>query len=101
MSQVLSSNAIFASPPPLNLSTHRAEPIEVYFSLPNCLKLGVSEGRLDGLARHDLHGSAISFELSFSDLFDLFRFVSQIILQIYVGKIKRPGRAHFGFHTST
>ena len=29
-----------------------------------------------GLARHDLHGSAISFELSFSDLFDLFRFVS-------------------------
>ena len=25
-----------------------------------------------GLDRHDLHGSAISFELSFSDLFVLF-----------------------------
>ena len=29
-----------------------------------------------GLARHDLHGSAISFELSFSDLFVSFCFVS-------------------------
>ena len=28
-----------------------------------------------GLDRHDLHGSAISFELSFSDLFVLFCFV--------------------------
>ena len=50
LSQALSSNAIFASPPPLNLSTHRTEPIEVYFSLPTCLKLGVSEGRLDGFS---------------------------------------------------
>ena len=25
-----------------------------------------------GLARHDLHGSGISFELSFSDLFAIF-----------------------------
>ena len=51
-----------ASLPPPNLSTHRTEPVRVYFSLPTCLKLGVSEGRLDG----------ISFELSFSDLFVLF-----------------------------
>ena len=29
-----------------------------------------------GLDRHDLHGGAISFELSFSDLFVLFCFVS-------------------------
>ena len=29
-----------------------------------------------GLDGHDLHGSAISFELSFSDLFVLFCFVS-------------------------
>ena len=28
-----------------------------------------------GLHRHDLHGGAISFELSFSDLFALFCFV--------------------------
>ena len=28
-----------------------------------------------GLDRHDLHGSAISFELNFSDLFVLFYFV--------------------------
>ena len=27
-----------------------------------------------GLARHDLHGSGISFELSFSDLFGFFLF---------------------------
>ena len=63
-------------PPPLNLSTHRTKPIEIYFSLPNCLKPGVPEGRLDGFGRHDLQGSAISFELSFSDLFVLFCFVS-------------------------
>ena len=48
LSQALSSNAFFASPPPLNLSTHRTEPIGVYFSLPTCLILGVSEGRFDG-----------------------------------------------------
>ena len=40
----------FASPPPPNLSTHRTEPIGVYFSLPNCLKPGVSEDRLDGFS---------------------------------------------------
>ena len=39
---------LFRLTPPLNLSTHRAEPRGVYFSLPNCLKPGVSEGRLDG-----------------------------------------------------
>ena len=53
------------------------------------------------LARHDLHGSAISFELNFSDLFVSFCFVSKIIHQSYVGKIKRSDRADFGFHTST
>ena len=39
-----------------------------------------------GLARHDLHGSVISFELSFSDLFDLFRFVS------YPSKLRRENK---------
>ena len=34
-----------------------------------------------GLDRHDLHGSVISFELSFSDLFVLFCFIS-CVLQI-------------------
>ena len=29
------------------------------------MKLGVSESRLDGLDRHDLHSSGISFKLSF------------------------------------
>ena len=62
---VLSSNAFFASPPPPNLSTHRSEPIGVYFSLPTFFNLGVSKSRLDGLDSHDLHGSGISFELSF------------------------------------
>ena len=54
-----------------------------------------------GLDRHDLHGNAISFEFSFSDLFVLFCFVFQIILQSYVGKIKRSDRADCGFHIST
>ena len=39
-----------------------------------------------GLDRHDLHGSVISFELSFSDLFVLFCFIScvlQISRQLY------------------
>ena len=62
-----------ASLPPLNLSTHRTEPVRVYFSLPPCLKLGVSEGRLDG----------ISFELSFSDLFVLF---SKLFFKVTSGK---------------
>ena len=65
----LSSNALFASPPPPNLSTHRIEPMRVHSSLPTCLKLGVSESRLDGLGRLDLHGSGISSELSFSVFF--------------------------------
>ena len=38
---LLSGGGLFVSPPPLNLYTHRTEPIEVYFSLPTCLKLGV------------------------------------------------------------
>ena len=62
-----------ASLPRLNLSTHRTEPVRVYFSLPTCLKLGVSEGRLDG----------ISFELSFSDLFVLF---SKLFFKVTSGK---------------
>ena len=55
----------FASPLPPNLSTHRTEPTGVHFSLSTCLKLGVSESRLDGLDRHDLHSSGISFKLRF------------------------------------
>ena len=62
-----------ASLPRLSLSTHRTEPVRVYFSLPTCLKLGVSEGRLDG----------ISFELSFSDLFVLF---SKLFFKVTSGK---------------
>ena len=49
------------------------KPIGVYFSLPTCLKLGVSEGRLDGF----------SFELSFSDLFVLF---SKLTFKVTSGK---------------
>ena len=55
----------FCLTPPPNLSTHRTEPTGVHFSLSTCLKLGVSESRLDGLDRHDLHSSGISFKLSF------------------------------------
>ena len=68
---VLSSSAFFASPPPPNLSTHRSEPIGVYFSLPTFFNLGVSKSRLDGLDSHDLHGSGISFELSFFSFLSL------------------------------
>ena len=39
-----------------------------------------------GLDRHDLHGSAISFELSFSDLFVLFCF------QNYPSKLRRENK---------
>ena len=53
-----------------------------------------------GLDRHDLHGSGISFELSFSDLLVLFCFFL-IILQSYVGKIKRSDRADSGSQIST
>ena len=111
MSQLLSSNAIFASLPRLtpsphslaslprltpsphslaslprlNLSTHRAEPVRVYFSLPTCLKLGVSEGRLDG----------ISFELGFSDLFVLF---SKLFFKVTSGnKEIRSGGLWFSY----
>ena len=39
-----------------------------------------------GLDRHDLHGSAISFELSFSDLFLLFCFLN------YPSKLSREDK---------
>ena len=41
-----------------------------------------------GLARHDLHGSGISFELSFSDLFGFFLFC---ILN-YPSKLRRENK---------
>ena len=44
-----------------------------------------------GLDRHDLHGSAISFELSFSDLFVLFCFVLFCFLN-YPSKLRRENK---------
>ena len=76
LSQVLSYNAFFASP--LSSTYLLTEPnregfISVFPIVWNQVFLKVVSMGLD---RHDLHGSAISFELSFSDLFVLFCFVS-------------------------
>ena len=86
LSQVLSSNAFFASPLPstyLLTEPNREGFISVFPIVWNQVFMKVVSMGLD---RHDLHGSAISFELSFSHLFVLFCFLN------YPSKLRRENK---------
>ena len=86
LSQVLSFYAFFASPLPstyLLTEPNREGFISVFPIVWNQVFLKVVSMGLD---RHDLHGSAIFFELSFSDLFVLFCFLN------YPSKLRRENK---------
>ena len=86
LSQVLLYNAFFASPLPstyLLTEPNREGFISVFPIFWNQVFMKVVSMGLD---RHDLHGSAISFELSFSDLFLLFCFLN------YPSKLSREDK---------